>query len=330
MMTHYLQASYLVRLACFSLTSFWLINSLLALATRLGAPAAIRFGERLRPLSAARFILALRLLPSSLALFAVTGLCIPSYLWLEPKGRREQVDLWCWVLALLCVWTLGISISRASRASRAALRYAWCCRQEGREVRLSEGSRPLLIVNSDAPLLAVAGVMRPRVVVSTGVLRELSSQQLDAALGHERIHLAARDNLKRLLMLLSPDALPFCRCLAPLEGAWTRFAEWAADDQAVAGDSRRSLSLASALVCVARMGLPMRPPGLAICFVGDDTGLSARVDRLLRETSTQDREPPRASALLGVAAMIITILAVAMLQPSAWCTVHRIMEHLAR
>ena len=187
-----------------------------------------------------------------------------------------------------------------------------------------------MIVDSDAPLLAVAGLMRPCIVVSSRVLRELPSQQLDAALGHERFHLASRDNLKRLLMLLAPDVFPLCRCFGPLERAWTRFAEWAADDQAVAGDSRRSLSLASALVRVARMGLSVRLPGTAICFVGHDAGLSARVDRLLHNGSTQDPRAPKATALLGAAAMIIGILAIAMLRPSAWYAVHGAMEHLAR
>jgi beta-lactamase regulating signal transducer with metallopeptidase domain len=328
MITHYLQTSYLVRLACFSLTSFFLMNAVLASAASLSAPAAIRFGARLQPRLAARFILALRLMPCGLALFAVAGLCIPSYIWLEPKVTSEQVGVWCWALALLCAWTLGTSIARAVRELGAAFRYTRRCRRLGREIRLSDGFPAVLIVESEAPVLAVAGLMRSCIVISTGVLRELPSQHLDAALGHERIHLASRDNLKRLLMLLAPDAFPLCRCFAPLERAWTRLTEWAADDEAVAGDSRRSLSLASALVRVARMGLPVRLPGTAICFVGDDTGLSARVERLLRNRSTQVRRAPRASALL--AAMIIGILAVAMLQPSAWYAVHRAMEHLAR
>lgn len=328
MMTHYLQTSYVVRLACFSLTSFFLVNAVLASAASLCAPAAIRFGAQLQPRSAARFILALRLLPCGLALLAVAGLCIPSYLWLEPKGTSEQVGLWCWALALLSLWTLRTSIARVVRELGAALRYTRRCRRLGCEIRPSGGSPAMLVVDSDAPVLAVAGVMRPCIVVSSGVLRELSSQQLDAALGHERIHLVSRDNLKRLLMLMAPDVFPLCRCLAPLERAWTRFAEWAADDQAVAGDSQRSLSLASALVRVARMGLSVRLPETAICFVGDDTGLSARVDRLLCDRTKQDRRLPRASALL--AAMFIGILAVAMLQPSAWYAVHRVMEHMAR
>jgi hypothetical protein len=326
----YLLTSYLVRLACFSLASFFLINSALALAAWLAAPAALRLASRLRPRVASRFLLALRLLPGGVAIFAVAGLCAPSYLWLEPKNIHEELGFWCLALALLCILSLGLSIGRGFRASVAAFQYARECRRQGRKLRLSVWSQPLLVLDSDEPLLAVAGVMQPRIVVSSGVLRALSSQQLDAALEHEQAHLASRDNLKRLLMLLAPDVFPFCRCFAGLERSWMRFTEWAADDQAAAGDSERSVALASALVRVAKMGLPARPAGVAICFVADDAGLSARVDRLLRDKAAEDRRGLDAAALLGAAATIVTILAAAMLQPSAWYAAHRALEHLIR
>jgi beta-lactamase regulating signal transducer with metallopeptidase domain len=324
-----LLTSYLVRLVCFSLASFFLINSALALIIWLWAPAAIRLGAQLQPSVAARFILALRLLPLSLSVFAVAGLCVPSYLWLEPKGTNEQAGWWCWVLTLLGVLTLIGSLARVCRALSGALRYTRECRQEGRELRMQDGPGSVLVVDRDAPILAVAGVVWPRIVVSSQVLRELSAPQLDAALGHERAHLASRDNLKRLLMLLAPDVSPFCRCFAPLERSWLQFAEWAADDQAVAGDSERSLSLASALLRVARMGSAARLPG-AICFVADDTGLSARVHRLLRGKSMEHGLIPGRTALLAAASAVVAILAAAMLRPSAWYTVHQALEHLVR
>ena len=120
-MTYYLQTSYLVRLACFSLTSFFLMNAVLALATSLSAPAAVHFGARLQPRLAARFILSLRLLPCGLALFAVAGLCVPSYLWLEPKGTSEQVGLWCWASrSAMCLDFGNFDRSRRSGVGRSA------------------------------------------------------------------------------------------------------------------------------------------------------------------------------------------------------------------
>jgi Zn-dependent protease with chaperone function len=106
---------------------------------------------------------------------------------------------------------------------------------------------------STAPLLALAGIVRPRLVISRGVLRALSAEELAAALRHERAHWTARDNLKRLCILLTPGILPFAGSSRTLERGWRKFAEWAADDRAVAGSARRSCALAAALVRVARM-----------------------------------------------------------------------------
>ena len=79
-------APYLPRLLCLCLAAFFVIHFLVGLAVAVSGPAAVRAARRMRPRSAARFLLVLRLLPALLALFLVAGLCIPSYLWLEPDN----------------------------------------------------------------------------------------------------------------------------------------------------------------------------------------------------------------------------------------------------
>ena len=109
-----------------------------------------------------------------------------------------------------------------------------------------------------------------------------SPEQRDAALSHERAHCNSGDNLKRFLILLAPDAVPMWGTFHGLERAWSKFTEWAADDEASAGDPQRALSLASALVRVAKMGSKPRLNYLSCSLVGGDRELSERVDRLLR------------------------------------------------
>src|SRR5690349_4359413 len=94
-------SSYMVRLVCLLLASFFLVHLVLGLAVAWIAPAAVRIAERMRARSAARFLLALRLLPPILAIGIVAGLCAPSYLWLEPDAGTEEVGLACLAAALL-------------------------------------------------------------------------------------------------------------------------------------------------------------------------------------------------------------------------------------
>jgi beta-lactamase regulating signal transducer with metallopeptidase domain len=321
---------YLLRLLCLCLASFFLAHILLALAVWITTPAAIRRAERMRPRLAAKFLLALRMLPLALALLVVLGFCVPSYLRFEPKAVAERVGWVCFGLALLGVAIWTVSVARVLRAIVDSARYSWFCQKAGRETRVPGQSSSVLVVAEEAPILAVAGVVRPQFVISDRVMCALSAEQLDAALRHERAHRMSRDNLKRLLLLLAPDIFPFSRAFAALESGWARFAEWAADDQATEGDSWRALSLAAALVCVARMGAAPRMSLLTSLIAGNHD-LSSRVDRLLRAEPSHQKGLSRMRTLVGGTALVMVgFVAVALLSPATLYSVHRLLEQLVR
>jgi Zn-dependent protease with chaperone function len=169
----------------------------------------------------------------------------------------------------------------------------------------------------------MSGILRPRLIVSPEVRRALTPEQLEAALDHERAHWVSRDNLKRLLMLLSPGLLPFYSGFTRLERAWGRFTEWAADDAAVAGSAARSVSLAAALVSVARLQTSSPPP-LATSLLGDSPDLAARVHRLLHRAPRRETKPGSTTAL-GITSVA---LALVLLNPSTLYLAHRLLERL--
>jgi beta-lactamase regulating signal transducer with metallopeptidase domain len=227
------------------------------------------------------------------------------------------------------VWTL--SIARTARAVVISNRYNRMWRKAGREARLTAGDSDAVIVKKEAPLLALAGVYRPRLVVSDGVLGALSAEQLAVALRHEKAHLGSRDNLKRLLLLLAPDAIPLVARFSLLDREWSRLSEWAADDEAVEGDARRALSLAEALLRVARMGAGPRLSYLHTSLVVADQDLSARVDRLLhlepmRFESLRWKSVVARSAAIAMGGSLATL----MLWPATLSSVHRLLELFLR
>jgi Zn-dependent protease with chaperone function len=320
---------YTLRLLCLCFASFFLIHAALGLAVWTATPGAIRIGESMRPRSGARFLLALRLLPVTLAAFVVAGLCVPSYLWLETNEATERVGLACCAMALLAVLACASSLGRSVRALFLSARQARRCKREGRSDQSS--SVPVTVMNGDAPVLALAGLIRPRVIVSRGVLQTLSREELEAALEHEHAHRKSQDNLKRLLLFLAPDILPFSRESTRLNQYWARLIEWAADDEATAGDSRRSVSLAAALVRMARMGSAVAVSPLASSFLGNDRELSARVDRLLGFAPIRGNVSRRARAGLTTAAALIATLAIAAtIRPATFLSVHHLLEQLLR
>src|SRR5580700_1511271 len=321
---------YLPRFVCISLAAFFLLHLALGTLVSLIARPAVRLGERIRPHVAARCLLVLRLLPAIGAAFIVMAVCLPSYLWLEPDAPTERVGFGCLAVALLGVAMWGLSLARGLRAAAGSRHFLMRCQRAGRPTRLPGQPSEAWIVDGAAPLVALGGIVHPRLIVSRGVLSALTAEQLAAAVRHERAHWTSRDNLKRLLILLTPGILPFSGGSRTLERGWRKFAEWAADDRAVAGSARRSFALAAALVRVARISAgPAAQAPLASMLLEEADQLAARVERLLRAAPSIPRSVgPRPVLALSAMLLMAGSLAVAILQPSALYSVHLALEHL--
>jgi Zn-dependent protease with chaperone function len=320
---------YVLRLVCLCFASFFALNALVHLVVRFSSSSILRFAEGRQAKAAARFLFSLRMLPFAVATLFVLGMCVPSYLWLEPAATSERVGVVCVILGLLGATTWCLAVTRALFSLLSSLRHSRICLQAANEARLPGESSPILVLNVDAPIFAVSGLFRQRLLISRSLLDAFSAEELAAALRHEHAHHSSRDNAKRLLILLAPDIFPFVHSLRLLDRGWSKIAEWAADDQATSGDSLRALALAAALVRVARMGASPRLPILSTSLLLGDLDLSARVNRLLH-TAPLPNVPSRDSRSLirGVGFLSATCLIALLLTPATLSAVHELLELL--
>ena len=320
---------YTMRLLCLCWASFFMVHMALAIVARAGGGTAIRVAGHMKPRSAARLLLAFRISPLLLSLFTVVAFCVPSYLWLEPEGNGERVGLACLLMALLGIAIWIPALVRAVGALRGTARYMHRCERHGRKITMPGEASPALLLADKAPVLAVAGVFHPKLLISQRVMHGLSPEQREVALRHERAHLVAGDNFKRFLILLAPDAVPFVRSFRNLEQAWAKFTEWAADDQATEGDPQQALSLAAALVRVAKMGSKPQLGYLSCSLVGGDQQLSERVERLLRPQPKPGKPVRELVPLLtGAGALTALAIGVIALWPGSLSVVHQALEQL--
>jgi Zn-dependent protease with chaperone function len=322
---------YALRLLCLCLASFFLVNGAVGLATALASRAVIRMAESMRPRSAAHFLFGVRVLPCALGVGVVLFLCVPSYLWLEPRSYSERIGWACLTLALLGVAGWFGSAARVAPALAASVRFHHAWQNAGCNILLLGESTEAVIVNKDAPLLALAGVLRPRLIVSNALLHSLSLEELRLALLHENAHRDSRDNLKRLFLLLAPAPIPFFRGFTSVERCWAKFSEWAADDEAVRGDSHRALSLAAVLLRVARLGAAPRLSFVHTSLLSGDDDLSDRVERLLHVQPLHAQPLSRARSLAIRAGLGTALcLAVLLVWPATLPSVHRLLELFLR
>jgi len=301
---------YLARFVCLCFATFFLLHLLLAAAVSAFSERALRRAKRLRAHAGARFLFSMRMLPAAGAGIVVAALCAPSYLRLEPEtAEPERIGIACLAAAAAGIWVCASGALRGARSAARSARYLRRCEAA---------------LDGDTPVLLLAGVLRPRLVISRGVRRILTDDQLAAALRHEEAHGTARDNLKRLLLTLVPNARPFARGLRRIEREWARLAEWAADDRAVSGRRRQSVALAEALVRIARAGGGAPAAPIATPLLGDPADLTARVERLLYGRAPA---PVRLRVWPGVA--LAACGTAALLHPGTLATVHEALERLA-
>jgi Zn-dependent protease with chaperone function len=195
----------------------------------------------------ARRLLAIRFLPLAVSIAVAGVLFAPAHLQLEPRGTGERFGLMICTLAAAGLVLLLGSCLRLARVVRAsALLSAWA-----RQYPAARAAR--WIEMPALPGIALAGVLRPRVLIGSSAKRALTAAELDVAIAHELAHRRAHDNLTRVLMLCAPDFFGFSAAARRVERLWAGEAECLADARAVAGSPARATRLASAMIKVARL-----------------------------------------------------------------------------
>jgi Zn-dependent protease with chaperone function len=259
----------------------------------------------------------------------VASLCIPSYLRYEENAGTEGMGVFCLATAAL---GLALCFSSLYRGLQVLVQLYLLDRRLGLEqVRPSAIAEAEMCVTDPSavgmPLLALVGIVRPRLIVSRLLLQALSAEQFEAALSHERAHLLGRDNLKRLVVAVTPGVLPFATGMGAIERQWERCVELAADDYAARSRSGRSVALAEALIQVAQLGNDARRMPLASSLSDSNLELARRVDRLLMADDampTQGRKG-RSGHLLVMAAVFAAFLG---LLPRLLGSVYPLLESL--
>lgn len=148
------------------------------------------------------------------------------------------------------------------------------------------------LVMSEQPLTFVWGFWQSKLVLSSGLLNELSGAELEGVIEHEAAHHVRRDNLVKLFLAAASY-------LSPMFLLTRRILRWQAEqielvcDEIAAGATKEPLEIASALVKVRRKFPSFETnPALMSGFMPEEMpSIEPRVKRLL---SLAD-EPPTAA-----------------------------------
>jgi hypothetical protein len=257
------------------------------------------------------------------------GFYAPAYLLLEPRDTGETLSPGLVLVVVAAAALVFTGLRRGLRSWVDGRRLAAGWMRGAQPLRLPGLTLPAYRIAHPFPVVAVVGTLRPRLFVAERVLAGLTGEELAAVLAHEEGHLAARDNLKGLLLRCCPDPLALLPLGDRLCRAWAEAAEAAADEHAARAGSPRALALAGALVKVARMAPPGQRASLPATAFHDGAGIARRVKRLLDRTEKEDVASPRSPYALSAWAFA-PVLALTATSPLVLRAVHALTEAALR
>lgn len=227
--------------------------------------------------------------PAMGAISVACGLVLPAFVIFEPAHDGERVGP-----VLIAMAAIGaIQISRMALRFAAMLRLSrritagW--RRGARELPQRDWGLPTFAIDAGFPVVAVSGLARPTLFVDRQVIAACSRTELAAIAAHERAHVHAWDNARRLLL---------GACVGPTSAAasaWREAAEHAADARA-ADCVSRGVELAGALVKIARLAPARSFDVMALSTIHDGGTLETRIHYLLA-----DRPAPRNATAANLA-----------------------------
>lgn len=198
------------------------------------------------------------------------------------------------MLAALCMLAGALGAARAAGAVRRALA----------NESLGAGPQNSVIVGGPEVIMAAAGLVHPRILVSAGALAVLDDEELGAALAHEQGHIAHRHHL---LLAYGESCRALARVLPGTRRAVSEMRfhlERDADEWAVRGH-HDPVALASAICKAARGG----PENVPVVITLGGGGIERRLDELLDARPCCSGTRRRRVVDYGAAMMVCVALA---------------------
>ncbi len=182
------------------------------------------------------------------------------------------------------------AVTHLRTVRRHALRHT----QAARLIGHPEPALGALLVDHEQPAAYCVGGPDPTVIMTTGALRALDPDQVEAVLAHERAHLARHHHRFLAIARIGRQMLPFIPLMRDTAAQVARLVEMHADDAATSDCGTRPL--ATALVVLATAASPA--PALAAAA----TDAVQRIQRLLGPA--EPLSPVRRHVLRAAAAVL--------------------------
>lgn len=214
--------------------------------------------------------------------FNVIGIC---HSWLRSLGLTflEYVLDGLVVYTLLCVlWKVGSQFIQTVKVKKHIQLYKEKQLTTEMNQRYGEGKENILVLSYPAPMAITMGFLSPKIILTTGLISLLTSDELKAVIYHEEYHKKNRDPLKVFLLSLSSSILWYIPIQNWFLKTYRVIQEVLADKFAIKQQDT-TVNLGSALLKMLKTGEQPKIPITYVSFA--DTSVNYRIKYMLNPVS---------------------------------------------
>ena len=258
---------------------------------------------RLPSITRARLIFLVRVTPALLGVIA-GGVAVLAFVRHEPSATAEEPG---WILLAAAAVGAGLVLGGLCRVivrCWITYRFLQTVERTATRVAVPDAGLPTWQLDTAFPLVALAGIWRPRLLVARNVMERLTEDELQVVIKHEIAHAGQRDNVARLLLTGLPDVLSPVERWLGIERAWSEAVEDAADDVATGNDAAARICLASALVRVAKMVGRQTAPAVPLFAFHSGESVERRVRRLVNVAAPRSHGPAPRLRVITIALLV--------------------------
>lgn len=219
-----------------------------------------------------------------------------------------------YVFEVIFIWTGAVLLSAGlSYGVYRAVRRFIRTRRAVRNLPVAGAKGPVVLVRDGCGKIAFThGMLRPKIYISTGLIRSLDRDELRVVFRHELHHVRNHDPLKFFMLAFLRDAFFYIPAVRYLAGVIRVKREHRADDSAAASGGH--LTLASALVKVARSNTYVPQAHASFLGHGVKGSVEERIRRLV-DARTYNRHGTPRPRDMAVSLFMTGILALTLLMP---------------
>ncbi|MEW9699322.1 M56 family metallopeptidase [Paenibacillus sp. SI8] len=203
-----------------------------------------------------------------------------------------------------CFWVIGRQTIVSIRSNKRLL----ACQDEQLTQTFTNQfqlrQHELTVIHHTAPVALTLGVIKPRIVVSTALLRMLDPKELEAVIEHERFHLHHRDPLAIFLLGMLSVSMWYVPLFRWVLEKYKIIIEIMADQFAVSTLCNRA-DLGSALLKMLKRGQAPHPLVSYASFA--ETSINLRIMHILEPQTQLSLKMPIIRTMISIVALLILV-----------------------